>query len=110
MVFSPIGAAGDVLIVSLATCVVLLAVTRRWRPVIYIATVMVGELGAFLAAAVVMRLGRDAPPTTCRPRRTRPGTSPPPPAPTSPCPSCSPPPPPPSRAAFPSSPPTPCPP
>jgi len=58
LVFSTIGATRAILIVSLATCVVFLAVTRRWRPVIYIATVMVGELGAFLAAAAVVKRPR----------------------------------------------------
>ena len=47
-----------ILIVSLATCVVFLAVTRRWRPVVYLATVMFGELAAFLAAAAVVKRPR----------------------------------------------------
>ena len=47
-----------ILIVSLATCVVFLAVTRRWRPVAYLATVMFGELAAFLAAAEVVKRPR----------------------------------------------------
>src|SRR6202043_2340242 len=46
------------LIVALATCVVFLAVTRRWRPVVFVATVMFGELGAFLAAAAVVKRPR----------------------------------------------------
>ena len=59
-VFSGLGATQAILIVAIATCVVALAVTRRWRPVVYVATVMVGELGAFLvAAAVVMRARPD---------------------------------------------------
>ena len=37
---------------------VFLAVTRHWRPVIFIATVMVGELAAFLAAAAVVKRPR----------------------------------------------------
>src|SRR5262245_17276688 len=57
LVFSTLGATQAILIVALTTCVVFLAVTRRWRPVIFIAVVMAGELAAFLiAAAVVMRL------------------------------------------------------
>jgi undecaprenyl-diphosphatase len=56
LIFSALGATEAILLVALATCVVFLAVTRHWRPVIFIATLMVGELGAFLAAAaVVMR-------------------------------------------------------
>lgn len=55
-VFSVLGATQAILLVSIATCVVALAVTRQWQPVVYVATVMVGELAAFLlAAAVVMR-------------------------------------------------------
>jgi undecaprenyl-diphosphatase len=58
LVFTTLGATEAILIVSLATCVVFLAVTRRWRPVVYIATLMFGELGAFLAAAAVVRRPR----------------------------------------------------
>jgi undecaprenyl-diphosphatase len=55
-VFSILGATQAILIVAIATCVIALAVTRRWRPVLYVATVMVGELGAFLVtAAIIMR-------------------------------------------------------
>jgi len=57
-VFTTLGATRAILIVSLATCVVLLAVTRRWRPVIFLATVMFGELAAFLTAAAVVRRPR----------------------------------------------------
>ena len=46
----------------MVTCVVFLAVTRRWRPVVFIAVVMFGELGAFLiVAAVVKRPRPDVP-------------------------------------------------
>jgi undecaprenyl-diphosphatase len=62
LVFSTLGATQAILIVSLATCVVFLAVTRRWRPVVFVATVMAGELAAFLiAAAVVKRSRPDVP-------------------------------------------------
>jgi undecaprenyl-diphosphatase len=57
-IFSTLGATQAILIVGLATCVVFLAVTRHWRPVIFVATVMFGELGAFLAAAAVVRRPR----------------------------------------------------
>ncbi len=57
-IFSTLGATQAILIVSVATCVVFLAVTRRWRPVIYIATLMFGELAAFLAAAAVVKRPR----------------------------------------------------
>ena len=53
-VFTTLGATEAILIVSIATCVVFLAVTRHWRPVIFIAVLMFGELGAFLTAAAVV--------------------------------------------------------
>ena len=58
LVFSTLGAAQAILIVTLVTCVVFLAITRRWRPIIFVATLMVGEFGAFLAAAAVVRRSR----------------------------------------------------
>ena len=58
LVFTTLGGTAAILIVMLAACVVFLAVTRHWRPVIYLATLMVGELGAFLAAAAVVKRPR----------------------------------------------------
>ncbi|HEY7177091.1 MAG TPA: phosphatase PAP2 family protein, partial [Micromonosporaceae bacterium] len=52
------GATQAILFASLAICVVFLAATRRWRPVVYVATLMVGELGAFLVTAAVVRRAR----------------------------------------------------
>jgi undecaprenyl-diphosphatase len=60
LIFSTLGATQAILIVALATCVVFLAVTRRWRPVAFVATVMFGELGAFLAAAAVVKRPRPS--------------------------------------------------
>jgi undecaprenyl-diphosphatase len=57
-VFTTLGATEAILIVSIATCVVFLAVTRHWRPVIFIAVLMFGELGAFLTAAAVVKRPR----------------------------------------------------
>jgi undecaprenyl-diphosphatase len=57
-IFSTLGATQAILIMALATCVIFLAVTRQWRPVAFIATLMFGELGAFLAAAAVVRRPR----------------------------------------------------
>jgi undecaprenyl-diphosphatase len=57
-VFSILGATQAILIVALATGVVFLAVTRRWRPVVFLAVVMIGELGAFLTAAAVVKRPR----------------------------------------------------
>ncbi len=59
---SSLGATQDILIVSAVTCVAFLAVTRRWRPVIFLAVVMFGELAAFLTiAAIVKRPRPDVP-------------------------------------------------
>ncbi|MGD0243655.1 MAG: phosphatase PAP2 family protein [Streptosporangiaceae bacterium] len=57
-VFSTLGATQAILIVAIVTCAVFLAATRRWRPVVFIATVMAGELVAFLTAAAVVRRPR----------------------------------------------------
>src|SRR5580692_362940 len=59
-VFTTLGATEAILIVSIATCVVFLAVTRHWRPVIFIAVLMFGELGAFLTAAAVVKRPRPS--------------------------------------------------
>jgi undecaprenyl-diphosphatase len=62
LIVSNLGATQDILIVSVATCVVFIAVTRHWRPVIFIAVVMLGELAAFLiVAAIVKRPRPDVP-------------------------------------------------
>src|SRR5215467_3559972 len=58
LVFSTLGATQAILIVALTTGVVFLAVTRRWRPVVFIAVVMGGELAAFLIAAAVVKRPR----------------------------------------------------
>ena len=59
---SNLGATQDILIVSVAACVVFIAVTRHWRPVIFLAVVMFGELAAFLTvAAIVQRPRPDVP-------------------------------------------------
>jgi undecaprenyl-diphosphatase len=58
LVFSTLGATQAILIVALATGVVFLAVTRHWRPVVYLATLMVGEITAFVIAATVVKRPR----------------------------------------------------
>ena len=45
---------------SLATGVVFVAVTRRWRPVVFVAVLMAGELAAFLAVSAVVKRPRPA--------------------------------------------------
>jgi undecaprenyl-diphosphatase len=59
---SNLGATQDILIVSVIACVVFLAVTRRWRPVIFLAVVMFGELAAFLTVAAIVKRPRPAVP------------------------------------------------
>jgi undecaprenyl-diphosphatase len=62
LIASNLGGTRDILIVSVATCVVFIAVTRHWRPAIFIAAVMAGELAAFLTvAAIVKRPRPDVP-------------------------------------------------
>jgi undecaprenyl-diphosphatase len=62
LIVSNLGATQDILIVSVATCVVFIAVSRHWRPVIFLAVVMLGELAAFLTvAAIVKRPRPDVP-------------------------------------------------
>jgi undecaprenyl-diphosphatase len=58
LIFTTIGGTAAILAVAAATCVVFLAITRRWRPVMYVAALMAGELGAFLAAAAVVKRPR----------------------------------------------------
>jgi undecaprenyl-diphosphatase len=55
---SNLGATQDILIVSVVTCVVFLAVTRRWRPVVFLAVVMFGEISAFLGIAYIVKRPR----------------------------------------------------
>jgi undecaprenyl-diphosphatase len=62
-VTSWIGATEAVLILSIATCVVAIAALRRWRPIIFVAVLMVGELGAFLVSSTVVHRPRPEAPT-----------------------------------------------
>jgi undecaprenyl-diphosphatase len=59
-VFSTLGATQAILLVSLATGVVFLAVTRHWRPVVFVTVLMTGELAAFLTAAAMVQRPRPA--------------------------------------------------
>src|SRR5207237_2263254 len=58
LIASNLGATQDILIVSVVTCVVFIAVTRHWRPVIFVAAVMLGELAAFLTVADIVKRPR----------------------------------------------------
>jgi len=57
-VFSTLGGTRAILIVAVATSAVFLAITRRWRPVVFIATLMFGELAAFLVVTTVVKRPR----------------------------------------------------
>jgi membrane-associated phospholipid phosphatase len=58
LVFTTLGGTLGIVAVSLLAVVVLLAITRRWRPVIYIGALMAGEITAFLAAAAIVKRPR----------------------------------------------------
>src|SRR5579859_918173 len=55
---SSLGATQGILIGSAVACVAFLAVTRRWRPVIFLAVVMFGEVAAFLTIAAIVKRPR----------------------------------------------------
>jgi membrane-associated phospholipid phosphatase len=56
--FTTLGGATGIVTVAVIACGVFLAITRRWRPVVFIGTLMVGEITAFLAAAAIVRRPR----------------------------------------------------
>jgi len=58
LVFTTLGGTIAILAVAAASCLVFLGITRRWRPVAYVVTLMLGELAMFLAAAAVVRRPR----------------------------------------------------
>jgi undecaprenyl-diphosphatase len=62
LIASNLGATQDILIVSVAACVLFIAITRHWRPVIFLAVVMFGELGAFLTVADLVKRPRPTVP------------------------------------------------
>ena len=58
LVFTTLGGTIAILAVAALTCLVFLGITRRWRPVAYVGTLMIGELAMFLAAAAVVKRPR----------------------------------------------------
>jgi undecaprenyl-diphosphatase len=56
--FSTLGATQMILAITVLTAVVALAVTRRWRPVIFVALVMIGEVGLFVTAEAIVQRPR----------------------------------------------------
>lgn len=73
--FTTLGSTLPILLVAIVACLVFIAVTRNWRPVIFLGVVMAGELGAFVLAAEVIKrprppvphLDTHAPPTSSFP-------------------------------------------
>ncbi|WP_084012682.1 phosphatase PAP2 family protein [Thermobifida halotolerans] len=74
-VVGALGGTAAVLTVAVVVAVLALAVTRQWRPVLFLAAVLVGEITLFLAAASVIdrprppvpHIGPDLPPTASFP-------------------------------------------
>ncbi|HEY5988298.1 MAG TPA: phosphatase PAP2 family protein [Streptosporangiaceae bacterium] len=62
LVFTIIGSTPAIVIGALAIGVVFLALTRHWRPALYLATVMTGEVTAFVVAAAVIKRPRPGVP------------------------------------------------
>ncbi len=58
LIFTTLGGAAGIVIASLVASVVFLAITRRWRPVVYIGALMAGEITGFLAAAAIVKRPR----------------------------------------------------
>jgi undecaprenyl-diphosphatase len=58
LIFTTLGGTLGIVVVSLLVVVVFLAITRRWRPVVYIGALMAGEVTAFLAAAAIVKRPR----------------------------------------------------
>jgi undecaprenyl-diphosphatase len=58
LVFTTLG--GTVAIVSAAAviCLVFVGITRRWRPAVFVVTLMIGELAIFLTAAAMVKRPR----------------------------------------------------
>ena len=58
LIFTTLGGTAGIVIVALLASVVFLAVTRLWRPVIYIVALLVGEVTSFLTAAAIVKRPR----------------------------------------------------
>ena len=59
-VFTTLGGTVCIVSVAAASCLVILGVTRRWRPVVFLLVLLAGELALFLAAGSVVRRPRPA--------------------------------------------------
>lgn len=58
LIFTTLGGAAGIVIAALLASVVFLAVTRRWRPVVYMGALMAGEITSFLTAAAIVKRPR----------------------------------------------------
>ncbi len=58
LIFTTLGGTAGIVIAALLATVVFLAVTRRWRPVVYIWVLLAGEITAFLTAAAIVKRPR----------------------------------------------------
>jgi undecaprenyl-diphosphatase len=62
LIFTTLGGTIAISAVAALTCLVFLGITRRWRPVVYLVALMLGELAMFVTAADVVN--RPRPPVT----------------------------------------------
>ncbi|MGN6796082.1 MAG: phosphatase PAP2 family protein [Streptosporangiaceae bacterium] len=58
LAFTTLGGTIAILAVAAVVCLVFLGITRQWRPVAYVVTLLLGELAMFLTAAYVVRRPR----------------------------------------------------
>ncbi len=58
LIFTTLGGTAGIVIAALLASVVFLAITRRWRPVVYIGALLAGEITAFLIAAAIVKRPR----------------------------------------------------
>jgi undecaprenyl-diphosphatase len=58
LIFTTLGGTIAISAVAALSCLVLFGITRRWRPVVYLVTLMLGELAMFVTAADVVQRAR----------------------------------------------------
>ncbi|MGN6681301.1 MAG: phosphatase PAP2 family protein, partial [Streptosporangiaceae bacterium] len=58
LIFTTLGGTIAISAVAGLSCLVLFGITRRWRPVVYLAVLMLGELATFVTAADVVKRAR----------------------------------------------------
>ena len=60
LVFTTLGGTVAIATAAVVICLIFVGVTRRWRPAVYILTLIIGELAMFLIAAAIVRRPRPA--------------------------------------------------